>query len=184
MVKKNVIFNFVGFLLFLEGLFMLLGIPFSIYYGDNDILVLTDVNSTKIASIICYESVYGEFVIKRIREGANIIFVITNDGWWGNTPGHRQHFLFSVLRAIETRRSIARSANTGISAFINQRGDVFQRTGYWEPAVISQQINANDKLTYYVKNGDYIARVSVFISVLVLLIAFVQGFLRKRKNLV
>ncbi len=97
---------------------------------------------------------------------------------------HRQHFLFSVLRAIETRRSVARSANTGISAFINQRGDVFQRIEYWEPAVINQQINTNDKLTYYVKNGDYIARVSVFISVLVLLIAFVQGFLRKRKNLV
>jgi apolipoprotein N-acyltransferase len=151
---------------------------------DNDILVLTNDKAQKVAPIICYESVYGEFVVKRIREGASVIFVITNDGWWGNTPGHRQHFLFSVLRAIETRRSIARSANTGISAFINQRGDVFQRTGYWEPAVISQQINANDKLTYYVRNGDYIARVSVFISALVLLIAFVQGFLRKKKSLV
>ena len=113
-----------------------------------------------------------------------MILVITNDGWWGNTPGHRQHFLFSILRAIETRRSIARSANTGISAFINQRGDVFQQTAYWEPAVIKQQINANDKLTYYVKNGDYIARVSVFISVLVLLISLIQGFLKKKKSLV
>jgi len=151
---------------------------------DNEILVLTTKKGQKVAPIICYESVYGEFVIKRIREGATMIFVITNDGWWGDTPGHRQHFLFSVLRAIETRRSIARSANTGISAFINQRGDVFQRTEYWEPAVISQQINSNDKLTYYVKNGDYIARVSVFISALVLLIALVQGFLRKKKSLV
>lgn len=151
---------------------------------DNNILVFNCENKRKVVPIICYESVYGEFVVKTIRDGASLIFVITNDGWWGNTPGHRQHFLFSVLRAIETRRSVARSANTGISAFINQRGDVFQRTQYWETAVIKQQINANDKLTYYVKNGDYIARISMFISVFVLLIALTQGFLRKKKSLV
>ena len=151
---------------------------------DNEILVFTDAKKRKVVPIICYESVYGEFVVKTIRDGATMIFVITNDGWWGNTPGHRQHFLFSILRAIETRRSIARSANTGISVFINQRGDVFQQTAYWEPTVIKQQINANDKLTYYVKNGDYIARVSVFISVLVLLISLIQGFLKKKKSLV
>jgi len=151
---------------------------------DNENLTFTDNKNGKVVPIICYESVYGEFVVKTIRDGATMIFVITNDGWWGNTPGHRQHFLFSILRAIETRRSIARSANTGISAFINQRGDVFQQTAYWEPAVIKQQINANDKLTYYVKNGDYIARVSVFISVLVLLISLIQGFLKKKKSLV
>ncbi len=151
---------------------------------DNEISVFTDAKNRKVVPIICYESVYGEFVVKPIRDGATMILVITNDGWWGNTPGHRQHFLFSILRAIETRRSIARSANTGISAFINQRGDVFQQTAYWEPAVIKQQINANDKLTYYVKNGDYIARVSVFISVLVLLISLIQGFLKKKKSLV
>ena len=151
---------------------------------DNKIFVFTDEKGRKVAPVICYESVYGEFVGRAVRKGAGLIFVITNDGWWGNTPGHRQHFLFSVLRAIETRRSIARSANTGISAFINQRGDVFQKTEYWKPAVISQQINQNDKLTYYVKNGDYIARVSVFISVSLLLISFVNGILKKNKSVV
>ncbi len=136
-----------------------------------------------ISPIICYESIYGEFVSKTILEGAQAIFIITNDGWWGNTPGHRQHNRYAVLRAIETRRSIARSANTGISSFINQRGDILQQTKYWEPAVISGKINLNDELTYYVKNGDYIGDVSAFISVLILLISFTQGFLRKRKKL-
>ena len=145
-------------------------------------VVFTDHQNVKTSAIICYESVYGEFTAKTIRKGAGLIFVITNDGWWGNTPGHKQHFLFSVLRAIETRRSVARSANTGISAFINQRGDVFQKTAYWVPAVIRQQININNKLTYYVKNGDYIARISAFISALVLIISFVQGFLRKKRT--
>jgi apolipoprotein N-acyltransferase len=97
--------------------------------------------------------------------------VITNDGWWGNSPGHRQHFTFSKMRAIETRRSIARSANTGISAFIDQRGDAHQATQYWTPAVIRQVINASDKLTFYVKYGDYIARISAFVAVFLVLIA-------------
>ena len=145
-------------------------------------VIFTDQQHVKTSAIICYESVYGEFTAETIRKGAGLIFVITNDGWWGNTPGHKQHFLFSVLRAIETRRSLARSANTGISAFINQRGDVFQKTAYWVPAVIRQKINVNNKLTYYVKNGDYIARISAFISALVLIISFVQGFLRRKRT--
>lgn len=136
-------------------------------------------DGVKIAPVICYESIFGAYVDQYIRKGANLIFVITNDGWWGNTPGHRQHFTFSQLRAIETRRSVARSANTGISAFINQRGDVFQRTKYWEPAVIRQVINANDKITFYVKYGDYIGRLSAFIAVFLLLIAISSKLRRK-----
>ncbi len=148
---------------------------------EENPVIFTDIENIQTAPIICYESVYGEFTAKTIRKGAGLIFVITNDGWWGNTPGHKQHFSFSVLRAIETRRSVARSANTGISAFINQRGDVFQKTEYWVPAVIRQEINVNNKLTYYVKNGDYIARISAFVSALVLIISFVQGFLKKKR---
>lgn len=133
-----------------------------------------------ITPIICYESVYGEFVANSVKLGAGLIFVITNDGWWGDTPGYRQHFLFSVLRAIETRRSVARSANTGISAFINQRGDVLQQTEYWKSAVIQQTLNSNYELTYYTKNGDFIARISAFVGALLILISFTQGYLRKK----
>jgi len=135
-----------------------------------------------VAPVICYESVYGEFVAGFIRNGANLIFVITNDGWWGNTPGHRQHFYFSVLRAIETRRSIARSANTGISAFIDQRGDVFQATPYWEPAVIRQTLITNDEMTFYVRFGDYLGRISTFASVIFLLYALVRYWIGRKKE--
>lgn len=137
----------------------------------------------KVAPVICYESVYGEFCNGYIRNGANMIFVITNDGWWGNTAGYKQHFTFSVLRAIETRRSVARSANTGISAFINQKGDIMQPTEYWVQDVIQQEINASDRITFYVKYGDYIARISLFLSALLLLITLSTNFLRKRKSL-
>lgn len=135
------------------------------------------INDTlKIATIICYESAFGEFVNGFIKNGANAIFVITNDGWWGNTAGHRQHMLFSVIRAIETRRSVARSANTGISCFVNQRGDISERTPYWEQDVIKGTINANDKITFYVQNGDYIARGCVLGAIILLLIGIVFHF--------
>lgn len=149
---------------------------------DHPVSFVKTKDSIGVSPIICYESVYGEFVANSVKLGAGLIFVITNDGWWGNTPGYKQHFLFSVLRAIETRRSVARSANTGISAFINQRGDVLEETPYWETAVIKHTLNANYEQTYYTENGDYIARVSAFVSALLIIIAFTQGFLRKKEK--
>jgi apolipoprotein N-acyltransferase len=133
-------------------------------------------DGTKVAPVICYESIFGEFVTDYVKKGAELIFIITNDGWWKNTPGYKQHMSFARLRAIETRRSIARSANTGISCFINQRGDVFQPTGWWVDAVIEGTINTNDELTFYVKYGDYIARISLFVSVLLILNLVVKRF--------
>jgi apolipoprotein N-acyltransferase len=127
-------------------------------------------DSTGIGTIICYESVYGEFVTGYVKNGANLLFVITNDGWWGDTPGYHQHAAFSSLRAIETRRSIARSANTGISCLINQRGDIIQKLGWWKRGTLKGTLNANRKLTYYVKNGDYIGRAACFLSLVVILI--------------
>ncbi len=133
----------------------------------------------KVAPVICYESIYGEFVGNFVRNGANLIAIITNDGWWGDTPGYRQHFEYARLRAIEYRRDIARAANTGKSGFFNQRGDVSQTTTYWKEAVIKQKVHLNDKLTYYALKGDYLAHVSLFIVSLLLLI-FISMKLRKR----
>jgi apolipoprotein N-acyltransferase len=110
----------------------------------------------KVAPVICYESVYGEYVAEYILKGAQWIAIITNDGWWGNTPGYRQHVQYARLRAVEVRRSIARSANTGVSCFINQCGDISQATPYWQDAVINQSINKNNEITFYAKHGDYI----------------------------
>ena len=135
----------------------------------------------EVAPVICYESVFGEFVTKYVQKGAQMIFIITNDGWWKNTPGYHQHLSFARLRALETRRSIARSANTGISCFINQRGDVLQATDWWVEAAIKGSINANDKITLYVKFGDYIARISLLMSIL-LVLQLVSVWVMKKKG--
>ncbi len=107
---------------------------------------------------------------------------MTNDGWWANTAGHKQHLMFATLRAIETRRCIARSANTGTSAFINQRGDVMQPTEYEQDAAIRQTIRFNDEWTFYVKWGDLIGRFAVLTTAFLLVSLLVRMILNRLKN--
>jgi apolipoprotein N-acyltransferase len=134
-----------------------------------------DGGEVAVAPVVCYESIFGEYVAGYVRNGANLIFIITNDGWWGNTPGYKQHLEYGRLRAIETRRSIARSGNTGISCFVNERGDILQATEWWNPAVIKGSINSNTEETFYVRFGDIIWRVSFYISIIILLFAIVSS---------
>ncbi|HUX54798.1 MAG TPA: apolipoprotein N-acyltransferase [Williamwhitmania sp.] len=131
------------------------------------------------APAICYESVYGEYFAEWIKNGANIGIVITNDGWWGNTPGYHQHLSYSSLRAIETRRYIARSANTGISAIINTKGEIVQQLGWWKRGFIKGEVVTNDKITFYVKAGDYLGRIATMLALLMLPVLLVQYLRRK-----
>jgi len=108
------------------------------------------------APVICYESIYGGFVRSQCKQNADFIAIITNDGWWGDTPGYKQHFAFARLRAIENRKYVARSANTGKSGFINQRGDVLQETGWWYEDARRETIQLNNTRTLYQILGDYL----------------------------
>lgn len=133
------------------------------------------------APVICYESIFGDFVTGYVRnKGANLLAVITNDGWWGDTDGYRQHMAYARLRAIENRRDVVRSANTGISCFINQRGDVVQQTGWWEQTSLTGKVHLNEKLTFYSQYGDYLGRTAAFLGVLLYLIAFSKSRSAKR----
>ena len=132
-----------------------------------------------IAPVICYESVYSDYVADYVRNGANLIFILTNDGWWDNSPGHKQHLAYSRLRAIETRREIARCANTGISCFVTPCGEIEQATAYWEQAMISKKMTPNDKQTLFVRFGDIISYTS---SVLALLLFLWSQILRFKKS--
>lgn len=129
---------------------------------------------------VCYESVYGEYFTGYVRKGARFMTVITNDAWWGNTPGYRQHLRYSSLRAIETRRSIARCANTGISAIIDQKGEIHSESPWWEPAVIRGNVNMNDSVTLFVRYGDITGRTCTFIFGLLLLALTVRIVLRRK----
>jgi apolipoprotein N-acyltransferase len=121
--------------------------------------------SLKFAPVVCYESIYGEFIGNQVRNGAELVFIITNDGWWKDTPGYKQHNSFASLRAIETRRSVARSANTGISSFVNQRGDVLQVSKWWQEAGLVSTLNRNTKQTLYTSYGDILYRFCSYLAI-------------------
>jgi apolipoprotein N-acyltransferase len=116
--------------------------------GQPHISCLT-MGDIPVGTAICYESVYGEYCTGYVREGAQLLTVITNDAWWGNTPGYRQHFNYSRLRAIETRRWVARCGNTGVSALIDPEGHVVKRTAWWEPALLEGTVGLSTEQTFF-----------------------------------
>lgn len=129
--------------------------------------------------IICYESIFGEFVREYIAKGAEALVIMTNDGWWDQTAGHKQHLAYAQLRAIEQRKAIARAANTGISAIILPDGTIQQQTQYEEDAVITGQLPLHDDVTFYARWGDLTGRASLFI-VIILVLQFLYRYFQSR----
>lgn len=145
--------------------------------------VLThQLTGSKIAPVICYESVFGSFTTEYVRKGANALFIITNDGWWKNTEGYRQHLSYASLRAIETRRPVARCGNTGISCFIDIKGKIRGETGWYSEAVIKGEIIPEKEITFYTKYGDYLMRISLFINILLVLYTFIVVPVKKKQK--
>lgn len=151
--------------------------------GQDEISLLNvksiDGISIPVGSAVCYESVYGEYYTGYIQKGARAMTIITNDAWWGDTPGYKQHLSYASLRAIETRRAIARCANTGISAIISPSGEIIQPTPWWEPAVIKGSIPLRDDITFFVSHGDIAGRICTFIFILLLLALSVRFITKK-----
>lgn len=134
---------------------------------DQRAVLIPDNSNYRIAPAICYESIYGEFMTKYVRNGANLIAVITNDGWWSETPGYRQHMNYARLRAIETRKWVVRSANTGISCFINPLGTVFQPLPWDKAGAIKRSIpDSRAARTFYATSGDIISKIAAALTIL------------------
>ncbi|HLC83524.1 MAG TPA: apolipoprotein N-acyltransferase, partial [Bacteroidia bacterium] len=136
-------------------------------------------NNIALAPIICYESVYPEYVTEYIKNGANMLFIVTNDGWWGDTPGYRQHLAYGALRAIETRKPIARSANTGTSCFVNEKGEVYHATSWWQPAIIKSTLSPNTYQTVFVKLGDVLAKASLMLAAFLFILSVYKRFAKR-----
>ena len=173
-----------SFLKFMSPLFEKFGGTTGGYARQSERTVFQSYNHTyHIAPAVCYESIYGEFMSTYIRNGADIIVVITNDGWWGNTPGYRQHENYARLRAIETRRWVARSANTGVSCFIDPTGEVIDPQPWAQTAVIKKEIPTLPlRETFYVKYGDLLSKGAIAATILWLIWGLITFFLSRRKN--
>jgi apolipoprotein N-acyltransferase len=168
------------FLLFLGPVFEKLGGTAGGYARQEKRTPLPTSNGYVIAPAICYESIYGEYMSRYVKAGANIIAVITNDGWWGNTPGYKHHMLYGKLRAIETRKWVLRSANTGISCFIDPMGNDFESQPWWTEAAIKKSIPVNTQQTFFVRFGDLLSKLALILSAILLFFALFQRFRSKQ----
>lgn len=164
---------------FMDGVFSQLGGSVSGWGWQDEPSVLYAQSGIGAAPVVCYESLWGDWIGKQVKQGAQFIAIITNDGWWGNTSGKDQHEMYATLRAIETRRDVARSANTGISCFINQRGDITQHTKWWTSTAIKGDINLNSDITFYVKSGDIIAKLLSIMAIILALIIPYRKWVKK-----
>ena len=148
--------------------------------GQDEITLLHLSDGTPLGCAVCYESVYGEYCSGYASRGAGFLAVITNDSWWGDTPGYRQHLSYSSLRAIELRRDVARCGNSGISCFIDQRGRILQQGPWWEEATLRGTVNVNTRQSFFSRHGDMTGRVCTLVFLLLLALLVVRFLLPKK----
>ncbi|HAN76756.1 MAG TPA: apolipoprotein N-acyltransferase, partial [Bacteroidales bacterium] len=138
-------------------------------------------NDARLAPIICYESVFGEYTGEFVRKNANLLAIITNDGWWGTSEGYLQHLRFSQLRAIETGKWVVRSANTGVSCIISPSGKIIKQTQYGVRTAFTYQVPLSETKTYYSQTGDYIGRLAALLTFLIGFYVLVQQVIANKK---
>lgn len=171
-----------SFLRFMDEWFEQFGGTTGGYAKQEERTVLEDKpGGFAIAPAICYESIYGDFMTGFFRNNANLLVIITNDGWWGNTAGHKQHLAYARLRAIETRKWVVRSANTGISAFIDPYGNIVQEQPWDTAAAIKHSIQPMEGQTFYVRFGDWISPIMIVLAILLVSFSSIVFLSRKKK---
>ncbi|TVQ09436.1 MAG: apolipoprotein N-acyltransferase [Balneolaceae bacterium] len=143
-------------------------------FGRGQETTVFKIDDTFLPAVICYDSVFPDWVRRFVKQGSGVITVITNDGWWGNTSGHIQHYDFARLRAIENRRAVIRSANNGISGMILSNGDVHSKTVYWTRDVLAIDVPVYSHLTFYTRYGDLIGYFCM--------LGLIPGFISRKKS--
>lgn len=144
--------------------------------GDTTIfkLCLASSDTVKFSTMICYESLFPEFVAEFVRRGAQFIVVITNDSWWGNTSGVYQHEQYDILRAVENRRWVVRCANGGISCFIDPYGVIHQRLKFGVEAALVKNIKPISELTFYSRHKDLVGKFCILVTIVLLLVVGIK----------
>ncbi len=149
--------------------------------GEEDTVKIFKTSNGTIAPIVCYESIYPEFVAEQCRKGAELLCVITNDGWWGDTPGYKQHFSFARLRALENRRWLVRCANTGKSGVISPTGEVISKSKWWEEDVLLAKTQLLSEKTIFSTYGDFLGRSAAFVWMLIFVYSISKKILPSRR---
>ncbi len=146
--------------------------------GRDTVLFQEKKTGAQFCSLICYESVYPEFVAEFVKRGAEFIAIVTIDSWWDRMSGAYQHHQYAIFRAVENRRWIARCAVGGFSSYIDPYGRVYDKTELFTQATLSRTILRIDRRmanTFYTRHGDWVGRWCAVVSGAFVLVAIVVG---------
>jgi len=172
---------FPEYTVFLKGFISSIGAQFFLLGTGKEQKVFKTAKA-RIAPVICYESMYGEFTAGFVANGANLLCTITNDGWLGNTPWQEHHLYLGALRSIETRKSMIHCSNMGISGIISPKGDVLKTVPYNSRTALLAQAKIYEGKTFYVRFGDYLGKLACLIVLGLIVYTLVSKVVLKYKN--
>jgi apolipoprotein N-acyltransferase len=143
-------------------------------------VVVSPMGSRYIGTFICYESVFPNFVRRFVRDGAEALFTISNDGWFGKSAAREQHLAIVRMRAAENRRWILRAANDGITATIDPAGRVAGRLPLYTQGDLSTAFNFISEQTFYTRHGDWFPLVCAIAALTAFIAEFAERAPAKR----
>jgi apolipoprotein N-acyltransferase len=127
-----------------------------------------------VAAAICYEQQYPAEMAEFVRNGAEMLALITNEGWWSQTHGAYQMAAFTRVRAIETRRSIARCANTGVTCLIDPMGRIHDQAPWWSEQTVIGNVRLSKEMSVYVRYPDYFPKACLWLVLGLAMAAIIQ----------
>ncbi len=128
----------------------------------------------RIGVLLCYESIFPEIAEKWVKAGANVLINLTNDAWYGKSSAPHQSFAMTVFRAVETRRSVVRAANTGISGFVDPLGRVRMQSEIFVPWQATEDVVLSDEVPFVVTHGHLFAPLCLFLGLGMLMYLMVR----------
>jgi apolipoprotein N-acyltransferase len=162
-------------------------VPDDFAFGKEYTVFKLSGDKAKIAPLICFEDTIGDLARQFVLAGANLLVNVTNDGWFLRSAGSQQHLANAVFRCVETRLPMVRAANTGVTCFINQFGNITQTlvdehgSQFTEGTLLGQvAIAANAEPTFYVRYGEWFAYGCIAVTALTLVLRSVRLFVGPR----
>ena len=131
-------------------------------------------NYVRVGAFICYEAAYPNLVRRFVQNGATLLVNVSNDAWFGNTAGARQHLMHAMMRAIENDRDLLRVTNAGISALVTADGRVVDPLPTFTPAAQVWQARTRSDRTFYTRRGDWFAIGCSILTAAVLAASFIS----------
>ncbi len=125
-------------------------------------------DSVKVGGVVCYESIYPDQVAQLTKNGAQLLIVVTNDSWYGNTSGPYQHRDYAKMRAVENRRYVVRAANGGISCIIDPCGRITSQTKMYEATTYTGEVCVSEATTFYTNHPHMITTLCTLIGLIVI----------------